>query len=72
MAVSSTDYGLKDERQVQNTRAKLRILEERYQAVRRDPAGNTHVQELTLRSLKRLIHQFKEEIARFESYAQVR
>ena len=63
---------LKDERQVQNTREKLRILEERVEAVRRDAAGNTHVQELTLRSLKRLINQLKEEIARYEAHAQVR
>jgi hypothetical protein len=63
---------LTDERQVQNTREKLQLLEERYEAVRRDPAGNTHVQELTLRSLKRLINQFKEEIARFEARAKVR
>ena len=63
---------LKDERQVQNTREKLRILEERLEAVRRDPAGNTHVQELTIRSLKRLINQLKEEIARFEAHAQMR
>ncbi len=58
---------LKDERQAQNTREKLRVLEDRYEAVRRDAAGNTHVQELTLRSLKRLINQLKEEIARFEA-----
>ena len=60
---------LRDERQVQNTREKLRILEERYEAVRADPAGNAHVQELTLRSLKRVINQLKEEIARFEAHA---
>jgi len=59
---------LRDERQVQNTREKLRILEERCEAVRRDPAGNAHVQDLTLRSLKRLINQLKEEIARFEAH----
>lgn len=63
---------LQDERQVQNTRQKLRILEDRYEAVRRDPAGNARVQELTLRFLKRLINQFKEEISRFEAHGQVR
>lgn len=63
---------LRNERQVQNTREKLRILEARAAAVQRDPAGNTHVQELTIRSLRRLINQFKEEIARFEAHAQVK
>lgn len=52
---------LKDERQVQNTREKLRILEARVEAVRRDPAGNTHVQELTLRSLRRLINDQEQQ-----------
>ena len=63
---------LKDERQVQNTREKLRMLEEGVAAEQRDPAGNTHVQELTIRSLKQLINQLKEEIARYEAHAQVR
>jgi DNA repair exonuclease SbcCD ATPase subunit len=58
---------LKDERQANNTREKLRILEDRFEAVRKDPAGNRHTQELTLRSLRRLINQLKEEIARFEA-----
>jgi hypothetical protein len=58
---------LKDEREVAVTREKLRSLEARYQAVSDDPAGDAHVQELTLRSLKRMINQMKEEIARFES-----
>jgi hypothetical protein len=60
---------LKDEGQVRNTRAKLHILEKRYEAVRRDPGDNQRVQELTLRSLRRLINQMKEEIARYEARA---
>lgn len=63
---------LRDEHQVQNTRDKLHILEARVAAVRSDPAGNPHVQELTIRSLKRIINQFKEEIARFEAHADVK
>jgi len=58
---------LKDEREVEVTREKLRSLETRYQAVSRDPGDDAHIQELTLRSLKRLINQMKEEIARFEA-----
>lgn len=58
---------LKDEREVEVTREKLRSLETRYQAASRDPGDNAQTQELTLRSLKRLINQMKEEIARFEA-----
>jgi hypothetical protein len=58
---------LKDEREVEVTREKLRSLEARYQVVSQDPGDDGHVQELTLRSLKRMINQMKEEIARFES-----
>jgi len=58
---------LKDEREVEVTREKLRSLETRYQAVSRDPGDGVHIQELTLMSLKRLINQMKEEIARFEA-----
>jgi hypothetical protein len=41
-------------------------LEELYEQVRQEPADHEHVRELTLRSLKKRINQFKEEIARFE------
>ena len=58
---------LRDEREVEVTREKLRSLESRYLAVQQDSQGNAHLQELTLRSLKRMINQMKEEIARFES-----
>ena len=62
---------LKDDLEVTVTREKLRSLEARYEAVRQDPASDAHVQELTLRSLKRMINQMKEEIIRFESRATV-
>jgi hypothetical protein len=57
---------LKNEIELVNTRGKLRELEERYQARVRETPANPHVQELTLQSLKRVINQLKEEIARFE------
>ena len=60
---------LKDEYEVEVTRSKLNVLEERYEASRREPAVNAHLQELSLRSLKRMINQLKEEVARFESHA---
>ena len=58
---------LKDEREVEVTREKLCSLEARYQSVSQHPGDDDHVQELTLRSLKRLINQMREEIARFEA-----
>jgi hypothetical protein len=58
---------LSNKREVEVTRKKLRSLENRYQAVKQEPGTDAHVQELTLRSLKRMINQMKEEIARFES-----
>ena len=54
---------LNSEQQVANTRAKLMRLEARYDALRSDTEGNQRVRELSMRSLKRLINQFKEELA---------
>lgn len=48
----------------ENTRRKLQLLEERYEAEKREHGGNAHVRELSLRSLKRLINQLNEELAR--------
>ena len=62
---------LKDDLELEVTREKLQSLVARYESVRRDPAGDAHLQELTLRSLKRIINQLKEEILRFESRATV-
>jgi len=53
--------------ELESTRKKLRLLEERYEANQRERGGDEHVRELTMRSLKRLINQLKEEITRFES-----
>ena len=53
--------------ELEPTRAKLRLLEESYQAARLDTSGSSHMQELELRSLKQLINQLKEEISRHEA-----
>ena len=58
---------LTNERQLANTRAKLRRLEERYERLRSEAADDAHVRELTLRSVKAMINQLREEIAVFES-----
>ena len=51
-----------------NTRAKLADLEARYEELQNETAEDEHVREVTLRSLKRYINQFKEEIARYEAH----
>jgi uncharacterized small protein (DUF1192 family) len=58
---------IENRQQSQNTRAKLEELERLYATTRDRPASSEHVRELTLRSLKKRINQFKEEIARFEA-----
>lgn len=58
---------LNTRRELEITRHKLRLLEERYDAGKREMEGNDHVRELSQRSLKRLINQLTEEIARIES-----
>jgi hypothetical protein len=58
---------IENRRQLENTRAKLRELEQLYSKKRQEPATAVHVQELTLRSLMKRINRFKEEIARYES-----
>ena len=54
--------------QLQNTRRKLQELEALYVQTQQSPATSEHVRELTLRSLKKRINQFKEEITRFEAH----
>lgn len=58
---------IENRRQLENTRAKLQELEQMYTQTQRGAAASEHVRELTLRSLKKRINQFKEEILRFES-----
>ena len=58
---------LQSQREVDATREKLRLLEERYECQQREKTGDDHVRELSMRSLKQLINQLKEEIVRFES-----
>ena len=60
---------LQSRRELDATRDKLRLLEQRYKAIADRPCDNEHVRELTLRSFKSIINQMKEEIAIFESHA---
>ena len=59
---------LRNDRELANTRRKLRLLEEGYEEARAETDEDEHLRELELESLKRLINQFKEEIARYEAH----
>ncbi len=63
---------LNSEREVANTRKKLARLEERYEALRSGVEPDARLRELSMQSLKRLINQLKEEIARYEAHHAVR
>lgn len=58
---------LADARELENTRRKLARLEEHYEASRNRSTPNGELREMSLRSLRRLMDQLREEIARFES-----
>lgn len=58
---------LESRQQVENTREKVRLLEERCRAYEADPGAMSYARRLTLRSLRRMIDQMKEEVERFES-----
>ncbi len=59
---------LQDNQELETTRQKLLLLEDTYRAAERDSSGSPHTRELELRSLKQLMNQLREEIARFESH----
>lgn len=64
--------GLRNVRELEATRKKLRLLEARWEKSQREQSENPRAHELSRRSLKRMINQLKEEIARFESHVAAR
>ena len=58
---------LQNERELSNTREKLRLLEESYEEASNEMGDDTELRDAELESLKRFINQLKEEIARYES-----
>jgi hypothetical protein len=58
---------IENRRQLENTRTKLHELEQLCAKTLQATSSDEHVRELTVRSLKNRINQFKEEIARFEA-----
>jgi hypothetical protein len=60
---------IQSKRQLENTRAKLKLLEDRLRDLDVEPVENVRTRELTKQSLKKLANQLKEEIIRFEAHA---
>ncbi len=60
---------IENRRQLESTRRKLQELQDLYAQTQQGPATSEHVRELTLRSLRKRINQFKEEITRFQAHA---
>lgn len=58
--------GLRNERELANTREKLQALEKHYESLRIATSEDQAVRGASMRSLKRTINQLKEEIARYE------
>jgi hypothetical protein len=60
---------IESRRELEVTRDKLTLLEERLVGLLKEPEANPRAQEWSVRSLKQTINQMKEEMARFESRA---
>lgn len=63
---------LQNDRELANTRDKLRLLDESYEEIRQEPDADDELREAELESLKRFINQLKEEISRYEAHQAVR
>jgi hypothetical protein len=63
---------LRNTRELENTRKKLQRLEALYEADARETGGDEKLRELEMVSLKRMINQLKEEIARYEAHQPAR
>ena len=63
---------LRNDREVANTRRKLERLERLYASHEKVTGGDEELREVSMESLKRLINQFKEEIARYEAHLPAR
>lgn len=63
---------LRNERELQNTRQKLELLERLYQDAAAEAGGDQELREVEMESLMRSIKHLKEEIARYEARSIVR
>ncbi len=57
------------DQQLQNTIEKLARLEKYYAEAKERPVDNPQAREQSLRSLKRMMNQLKEEVVRYRSHA---
>lgn len=57
---------IENQLQLENTRQKLKRLEQLYEKQKQTPPSR--LRDVTLRSLKKTINQFKEEMAVFEAH----
>jgi hypothetical protein len=62
---------IETKQQLLNSKEKLRQLEEHYQRRKDEPTDNDYARQVSLRSLRRLMNQLKEEIIRFEAHHKV-
>ncbi len=60
---------IESRKELEVTRGKLKLLEQRLDELRHELAENQRAREWSIRSLKQTINELKEEIARFESRA---
>ena len=63
---------LKNQRELDNTREKLRVMESMCAEASAESDGDAEVRDAELESLQRMIKQLKEEIARYEARHVVR
>jgi hypothetical protein len=68
----SDPVDLRNERELANTRKKLEQLESLYDGDESETGGDEELREAEMESLKRLINQLKEEIARYEAHQPAR
>jgi hypothetical protein len=59
---------LRNKQELANTREKLRRLETLYNSAGQEAGGDRELREMEMESLKGLINQLKEEIARYEAH----
>lgn len=62
---------IQTQQQLENTKEKLRRLEEHYWRRKEESAEDTYARRLSLRALQRTINQLKEEIQRFTAHSRV-
>jgi len=59
---------LETERELENTRRKLQLLQKRFVARWHEASPETHVEELSRRSVKRMVNRLKEEVIWCEAH----